>query len=125
MLSILRSVLIVAISFLAYTSSAQCDVYISPGSTQVIDHNPGISFAFEIQNDDIVPYTGGSLYMDWTLSGFISGPVWDFSLGILPIPAGGSRYISTPIFDIPLPANVPGNWTPYGGWTGTSYISFF
>tara|TARA_R110000823_G_scaffold65221_4_gene153123 strand:- start:2251 stop:3693 length:1443 start_codon:yes stop_codon:yes gene_type:complete len=125
MISILRRVLIVVTSFLTYTSFAQCDIYISPGSTQVIDHNPGISFSFEIQNDDVIPYTGGSLYMDWTLSGFISGPIWDFSLGVLPIPPGGSRYISSPIFDIPLPENVPGNWTPYGGWVGTSYISFF
>lgn len=103
----------------------QCDVYITPGSAQVIDHNPGISFAFEIQNDDIIPYLGGSLYMDWSLSGFASGPIWDFNLNPIPILPGGSRFVSTPVFDIPLPENVPGNWTPYAGWTGASYISFF
>jgi gliding motility-associated-like protein len=103
----------------------QCEVYINPGSIQVIDHNPGISFAFEIQNDDIIPYSEGSLYMDWSLSGFASGPIWDFNLNPMPIFPGGSRFVSTPVFDIPLPENVPGNWTPYAGWTGASYISFF
>jgi gliding motility-associated-like protein len=103
---------------------SQCDVYITPGSVQVIDHNPGISFAFEIQNDDIIPYSGGPLYMDWALSGFISGPIWDFNLNPIPIFPGGSRFVSTPVFDIPLPGNVPGNWTPYAGWTGSEYTSF-
>tara|TARA_R110000796_G_scaffold38254_1_gene96417 strand:- start:1200 stop:2711 length:1512 start_codon:yes stop_codon:yes gene_type:complete len=111
--------------FLVTGCFAQCDVYITPTSAQSIDHNPGVSFSFEIQNNGTTPYSGGSLYMDWTLSGFVSGPIWDFDLGISPIPPGSSRYISTPIFDIPLPENVPGNWTPYGGWTGSSYISFF
>ena len=102
----------------------QCEVYITPGSIQVIDHNPGISFAFEIQNDDIIPYSGGPLYMDWALSGFISGPIWDFNLNPIPIPPGQSRFVSTPVFDLPLPGNVPGNWTPYAGWTGSEYTSF-
>ena len=34
---------------------AQCEVHITPGSSTVIDHNPGISFIFEIQNDSNIP----------------------------------------------------------------------
>jgi len=100
--------------------TAQCDVYIVPGSSHVIDLDPGIAFAFEIQNDSDVPYMGGTLHIDWALS---NGAVWDFEFNpggiILP---GQSRYISTPPFDIPLPENVPGNWTPYGGWTGANFF---
>jgi len=99
---------------------AQCDVYIVPGSSQVIDLDPGIAFAFEIQNDSDLPYMGGTLHIDWALS---NGAVWDFGFngfGIL-LP-GQSRYISTPPLDIPLPENVPGNWIPYGGWTGANFF---
>ena len=99
---------------------AQCDVYIVPGSSHVIDLDPGIAFAFEIQNDSDIPYMGGTLHIDWALS---NGAVWNFSFNpggiILP---GQSRYISTPSLDIPLPENVPGNWTPYGGWTGANFF---
>jgi len=120
----MKKLLLLLLLVTSYTGWGQCDVYITPGSIQVIDHNPGISFAFEIQNDDIIPYSGGPLYMDWALSGFISGPIWDFNLNPIPILPGQSRFISTPVFDIPLPENVPGNWTPYAGWTGSEYISF-
>jgi hypothetical protein len=106
----MKKFLLLLLLVTSYTGWGQCDVYITPGSIQVIDHNPGISFAFEIQNDDIIPYLGGSLYMDWSLSGFISGPIWDFNLNPIPILPGGSRFVSTPVFDIPLPENVPGNW---------------
>ena len=120
----MKKFLLLLLLVTSYTGWGQCDVYITPGSIQVIDHNPGISFAFEIQNDDIIPYSGGPLYMDWALSGFISGPIWDFNLNPIPIPPGQSRFVSTPVFDIPLPGNVPGNWTPYAGWTGSEYTSF-
>ncbi len=120
----MRKFLLLLLLVTSYTGWGQCDVYITPGSIQVIDHDPGISFAFEIQNDDIIPYSGGPLYMDWALSGFISGPIWDFNLNPIPILPGQSRFISTPVFDIPLPGNVPGNWTPYAGWTGSEYTSF-
>jgi len=100
--------------------AAQCDVYIVPGSSHVIDLDPGIAFAFEIQNDSDVPYIGGTLHIDWALS---NGAVWDFGFSgpgtLLP---GQSRYISTPPLDIPLPENVPGNWVPYGGWTGANFF---
>ena len=100
--------------------AAQCDVYIVPGSSHVINLDPGIAFAFEIQNDSDVPYMGGTLHIDWALS---NGAVWDFGFNpggiILP---GQSRYISTPSLDIPLPENVPGNWTPYGGWAGANFF---
>ena len=120
----MKKFLLLLLLVTSYTGWGQCDVYITPGSIQVIDHNPGISFAFEIQNDDIIPYSGGPLYMDWALSGFISGPIWDFNLNPIPIPPGQSRFVSTPVFDLPLPGNVPGNWTPYAGWTGSEYTSF-
>jgi gliding motility-associated-like protein len=113
----------VLVFFTGYLN-AQCEVHIVPNSVIVIDHNPGISFVFEIQNDDVVSYTGGPLYMDWALSSFISGPIWEFNLNPIPILPGESRYISTPSFDIPLPENVPGNWSPYAGWTGSEYTSF-
>jgi gliding motility-associated-like protein len=120
----MKKFLLLLLLVTSYTGWGQCDVYITPGSIQVIDHNPGISFAFEIQNDDIIPYSGGPLYMDWALSGFISGPIWEFDLNPIPILPGQSRFVSTPVFDIPLPGNVPGNWTPYAGWTGSEYTSF-
>ena len=105
---------------LSIVGTAQCEVYIVPGSSVVHDHNPGISFGFEIQNDSDVPYTGGTLYLDFALS---NGAVWDFGFNafgmILP---GDSKYIGTPVFDIPLPENIPGNWEPYAGWTGTNYF---
>ena len=105
---------------LSIVGTAQCDVYIVPGSSQVIDLDPGIAFAFEIQNNSDAPYIGGTLHIDWALS---NGAVWDFGFngfGIL-LP-GQSRYISTPPLDIPLPENVPGNWVPYGGWTGANFF---
>jgi hypothetical protein len=120
----MKKFLLLLLLVTSYTGWGQCDVYITPGSIQVIDHNPGISFAFEIQNDDIIPYSGGPLYMDWALSGFISGPIWEFDLNPIPILPGQSRFVSTPVFDLPLPGNVPGNWTPYAGWTGSEYTSF-
>jgi hypothetical protein len=63
----MKKFLLLLLLVTSYTGWGQCDVYITPGSIQVIDHNPGISFAFEIQNDDIIPYSGGPLYMDWAL----------------------------------------------------------
>ena len=101
---------------------AQCEVYITPGSSTVIDHNPGISFVFEIQNDSNTPYSGGDLYLNWALSGGASGPIYTFDFGVFPILPGQSKYVSTPSFDIPLPENVPGNWYSYGGWTGDNYF---
>ena len=71
----------------------QCEVYITSNSAVVIDHNPGISFAFEIQNDGTTPYFGGDLYLDWALS---SNSVWDFNFNTNPIIPGTSRYVSTP-----------------------------
>lgn len=100
----------------------QCDIFIVPNSAIVIDHNPGISFAFEIQNDGTTPYFGGDLYLDWALS---SNNVWNFDFSNNPIVPGSSKYVSTPSFDIPLPENVPGNWSPYGGWNGSEYIPYF
>tara|TARA_Y100000385_G_scaffold91502_1_gene94432 strand:- start:111 stop:2090 length:1980 start_codon:yes stop_codon:yes gene_type:complete len=91
----------------------------------VIDHNPGISFTFEVQNDSDIPYFGGDLYLDWSLSGGSSGPIWEFDFGIFPILPGESKYVSTPSFDIPLPENVPGNWSPYAGWSGDEYSEYF
>ncbi len=100
----------------------QCDIFIVPNSAITIDHNPGISFAFEIQNDGTTPYFGGDLYLDWALS---SNSIWNFDFNTNPITPGTSRYVSTPSFDIPLPENVPGNWSPYGGWVGIEYIPYF
>ncbi len=100
----------------------QCDIFIVPNSAIVIDHNPGISFAFEVQNNSTTPYFGGDLYLDWALS---SNSIWNFDFNTNPIIPGASRYISTPSLDIPLPGNVPDNWSPYGGWSGTEYIPYF
>ena len=102
---------------LSIYSAGQCDVYITPGSSTVIDHNPGISFVFEVQNNSDTPYLGGDLYLNWALSGGASGPIFEFDFGVLPILPGESKYVSTPSFDVPLPENVPGNWYSYGGWT--------
>ena len=30
----------------------QCEVYITPGSSTIIDHDPGISFIFEVQKNN-------------------------------------------------------------------------
>ena len=61
---------------LSIVGTAQCDVYIVPGSSVVVDHNPGISFGFEIQNDSDVPYTGGTLYLDFALSNGVCLGFW-------------------------------------------------
>ena len=103
----------------------QCEVFITPGSSTIIDHNPGISFVFEVQNDSDTPYFGGDLYLDWSLSGGSSGPIWEFDFGVFPILPGESKYVSTPSFDIPLPENVPGNWSPYAGWSGDEFSEYF
>jgi len=108
--------------FFSVIGLGQCEVYIVPGSSTVIDHNPGISFVFEVQNDSDTPYLGGDLYLNWALSGGASGPIWEFDFGVLPVLPGESKYISTPSFDVPLPENVPGNWYSYGGWTGDNYF---
>ena len=88
----------------------QCDVYITPGSSIVYDHNPGISFGFEIQNDSDVPYVGGTLGVNFLLC---NDDLWDFGFNgfgiILP---GESKFIGTPIFDIPLPENAQ-DWYCY------------
>jgi gliding motility-associated-like protein len=89
---------------------SQCEVYIVPGSSIAYDHNPGISFGFEIQNDSDVPYMGGTLGVNFLLC---NDDVWDFGFNlpavILP---GGSKYIGTPVFDIPLPENAQ-DWYCY------------
>ena len=89
---------------------SQCEVYITPGSSIVYDHNPGISFGFEIQNDSDIPYTGGTLGVNFLLC---NDNVWDFEFSpssvIFP---GESKYIGTPIFDIPLPENAQ-DWYCY------------
>ena len=103
----------------------QCNIFIVPNSATVIDHDPGISFVFEIQNDSDAPYFGGDLYLDWSLSGGASGPIWEFDFGVFPILPGESKYVSTPSFDIPLPENVPGNWSPYAGWSGDEFSEYF
>ncbi len=110
---------------ISLVGTSQCEVYIVSGSSQVIDHNPGVSFTFEVQNDSDIPYFGGNLYLDWSLSGGSSGPIWEFDFGIFPILPGESKYVSTPSFDIPLPENVPGNWSPYAGWSGDEYSEYF
>jgi len=103
-------------SFLIFTllsivGVAQCEVHIVPGSSIVYDHNPGISFGFEIQNDSDVSYTGGTLGVNFLLC---NDDLWNFELNgfgiILP---GNSKYIGTPVFDIPLPENAQ-DWYCYG-----------
>ena len=89
---------------------SQCEVYITPGSSIVYDHNPGISFGFEIQNDSDIPYTGGTLGVNFLLC---SDDIWDFEFSPPSIiPPGQSKYIGTPIFDIPLPENAQ-DWYCY------------
>jgi len=105
----MRLLLLILLFFPTFLLS-QCEVYIVPGSSIVYDHNPGISFGFEIQNDSDVPYTGGTLGVNFLLC---NDDLWDFEFNgfgiILP---GESRYIGTPIFDIPLPENAQ-DWYCY------------
>ena len=67
---------------LSVAGASQCEVHITPGSSTVIDHNPGISFVFEVQNDSDTPYLGGDLYLNWALSGGASGPIFGFDFGV-------------------------------------------
>lgn len=102
--------LLLLISPLTYLLS-QCEVYITPGTSIANDHNPGISFGFEIQNDSDVPYTGGTLGINFLLCS--DDNIWEFELttaGI--IPPGGSGYVATPILDVPLPENAQ-DWYCY------------
>jgi gliding motility-associated-like protein len=81
---------------------SQCDVVILNGSQSYIDHNPGVSFEFDIQNNGLLPYNGGDFHLGFGFQSPATGAaVWDFSLSN-PLLPGETTTITTPIFDIPL-----------------------
>lgn len=108
----LRSTLLILISLVLTTQEVrgQCDVFIEPGTIQVVDNGTGVQFLFDITNNSAVDYDGGTLNLYWTLNS--SAPLWDidFTTNTIatPITPGETRSIKTPWFDFP---NIP-SWFP-------------
>lgn len=94
----------------SFSASAQCDVYIEPGSVQVIDNGGGVQFQFEVTNNSDSDWYGGVLKMYWSLNSV--APIWEIDYtdhtNQPPIAPGETRSIKTPWFDIP---NLP-SWFP-------------
>ena len=107
---ILKVLLIPPLLFFANEVKAQCDVFIEPGSVEVVDNGSGVKFVFDITNNSPDPWYGDVLKMYWTLNS--GAPIWDidYSTGTNqpPIAPGETRTIKTPWFDIP---NLP-SWFP-------------
>jgi len=107
---ILKVLLIPPLLFFANEVKAQCDVFIEPGSVEVVDNGSGVKFVFDITNNSPNPWYGDVLKMYWTLNS--GAPIWDidYSTGTYqsPIAPGETRTIKTPWFDIP---NLP-SWFP-------------
>jgi len=99
--------------------SAQCDVFIEPGSVEVVDNGTGVQFRFDITNNSGVDWYGDVLKMYWSLNS--SAPIWniDYSTDVNqpPIAPGETRTIKTPWFDIPnLPSWFPDDPTTAQPW---------
>jgi hypothetical protein len=114
---ILKILLIPPLLFFANEVKAQCDVFIEPGSVEVVDNGSGVKFVFDITNNSPDPWYGDVLKMYWTLNS--GAPIWDidYSTGTYqsPIAPGETRTIKTPWFDIPnLPSWFPENPGPGG-----------
>jgi gliding motility-associated-like protein len=106
---------------------SQCNVFIQPGTLQVIDVDPGIKFSFTIKNNTTTPYQSGTFHMSfgWMDNPVNPDPAWSFNL-TQTIPPGGTLNVTTPVFDVPLPANAT-QWpfwdetTGPNGWPNSNY----
>ena len=105
-----KFLLIIMGLLLSFSSYSQCEVYIEPGSVEVVDNGSGVRFTFDVTNDSQSDWYGDVLKMYWSLNS--GAPIWniDYSTGtsVAPILPGETRTITTPWFDIP---NLP-QWFP-------------
>lgn len=95
---------------LNFSVKAQCDVFIEPGSVEVIDNSSGVKFNFDVTNNSSIEWGGDMLKLYWSLNS--SAPIWEIDYtnnnNIGPIQPGETRNITTPWFDFP---NLP-SWFP-------------
>jgi len=106
----LSVLLLLPVLFFSSEVKSQCDVFIEPGSVNVIDNGSGVKFEFQITNNSGVDWYGDDLKLFWSLNS--SAPIWniDYSnnTSSQPIANGETRTIKTPWFDFP---NLP-SWFP-------------
>ena len=104
------SLLSLLLLFPIHSSFSQCDVFIEPGSVNVIDNGSGVMFEFDVTNSSSGDWYGDVLKMYWSLNS--GAPIWniDYSTNTNqpPIAPGETRTLETPWFDIP---NLP-SWFP-------------
>jgi gliding motility-associated-like protein len=96
--------------FFSTEVKSQCDVFIEPGSVNVIDNGSGVKFEFQITNNSGVDWYGDDLKLFWSLNSSV--PIWNIdytdNTASPPIADGETRTIKTPWFDFP---NLP-SWFP-------------
>jgi len=107
---------------------SQCDVFIEPGSVNVVDNGSGIKFEFDITNNSGVDWYGDVLKLYWTLNS--SAPIWEIdyttNTSSPPIADGETRTIVTPWFDFPtLPSWFPDDPTPANPWLESSEWAYY
>jgi gliding motility-associated-like protein len=117
--------LLLLLPFIGYP---QCDVFIEPGSVNVIDNGSGIKFEFDITNNSGVDWYGDVLKLYWTLNS--SAPIWEIdyttNTSSPPIADGETRTITTPWFDFPtLPFWFPDDPTPANPWLESSEWAYY
>jgi gliding motility-associated-like protein len=125
---ILKVLLIPPLLFFANEVRGQCDVYIEPGTIQVVDNGSGVQFLFDITNNSAVDYEGGTLKMYWSLNS--AAPIWNFDFTqnttADPIAPGETRSMKTPWFDIPnLPSWFPDDPTTAQPWVESQEWPFY
>lgn len=107
---IFKVLLVFPLLFFVNKMDAQCDVFIEPGSVEVVDNGSGVKFQFDVTNNSGVEWEGDVLKMFWSLNSSV--PIWDIDYtsnnSVGPLPPGQTRTITTPWFDIP---NLP-SWFP-------------
>lgn len=116
-----RVISFLALFVLPLFALSQCDVFIEPGSVEVIDNGEGVMFEFEITNNSNVPWYGDDLLMYWSLnsnSNIMSIELSDTEPDHMqPLEPGQSMTLFTPYIDLPnLPSFFPTNPSNDNPW---------
>ena len=72
---IFKVLLLFPLLFFVNKVDAQCDVFIEPGSVEVIDNGSGVKFQFDVTNNSGSDWYGDILKLYWSLNS--SAPIWD------------------------------------------------